>query len=153
MERLYTYTGNISSFSVTKTPSGISDMDMIVDDLWDRDKAPTRLQAWGEMAEYLADLSDTDDEEKYLQKEIFYDELLTVKYIVIHADESKSDTFRPRPAKIIAMLPDDPAFSTKIIVFGPAEHINTGKPVEMSKEEWGRFLDWKRDNELYRLKI
>ena len=147
MERLYTYTGNISSHSLTKTPSGISNMDMMVDDLYDRDKAPTRLQAWGEMAEYLDELFN-DREEKYLQKEIFYDELLTVKYVVIRAVNNDPDTY-PVPAKIIAT---QPRFG-EIIVFGDTEYIDVCQPQPMDRHEWWRFLDWKRDNELYRLKI
>lgn len=152
MERLYKYTGNISSHSISKTPSGITNMDMMVDDLWDRDKAPARLQAWGEMAEYLDELFNTDREEKYLQKDIFFDELLTVKYVVIRALEKDPDAAYPIPAKVIATSPQ-PVLPDVITVFGDQEFIDTCKPMPMTRDEWGRFLDWKRDNELYGLKI
>ena len=151
MEKLFKYTGNLSGYSTEKLRTGITHMDMIVNDLYDDDKAPARLQVYCELADYLDALSCTDDEEKYLKKDFWFDNLLDLRYIVIPAAKRTYSGYINVPAKILASTPG--IHTTKIVTFGPTKHIMVSEPEQMSQDEFTRYLDWRRDNELYWLKF
>ena len=66
--RYYKYTGNISGYSITK-PGAVCIADLMLYNSNDDTIAPTRVQAFGEIAEYIHPLEFTDDEEKKLEWE------------------------------------------------------------------------------------
>lgn len=147
MEKLYKYTGDVNSYSTEKLSTGYTRMDMIVSDFYDDKKAPTRLQAYGELADYLDALFCSDAEEKYLQKDFWYDNLLTLLYVVIPAARRTYSAYKNVPAKILASTPG--FHTTKIVTFGPTEYIKDREPEQMSLDEFNLYLDWRLDNKLF----
>ena len=137
----FSYKGNVSQISSEITPSGITHADIIVKDLDKPKQSPMRLQAYGELAEYLCDLSWTDEEEKYLKKLFIYDSALVLRRIEIPQAEDKDiNGWKGIPAKIIV------ADSLKTIkVFGPEGYLTSDKPAAMSRSEWHRFLEWRAE--------
>ena len=131
----YKYTGNIGSYSIRK-PKDVSIADIVLYNCSDQSIAPTRLEAYGGLAEYINRLGGTDDEERYLTKDFYYDANLTLAYIVI---PSFGDS--PVPAKVIAGQLHD-AFC----IFGSSEHINTSQPEPMRNNEYGAWLNYKYEH-------
>lgn len=135
----YKYTGSISSFSIQK-PKDVSVADIMLWNCSDRTIAPTRIQAFGKLADYINDLEWTDDEERYIEQDFYYDENLTLAYIVIPAfGESRI------PAKIIASS-DAPWMRDAFRIFGTIEHINTSHPEPMSGNEYSDWCDYKYEH-------
>ncbi len=143
MNKLYRYTGNVSCHNIDHK-GRVAHMDMVVRDIYDDSKAPTRLEVFGQLAEYINDLSWTDSEEKYLKKIFVYDDLLWLRYIIIPAANGRI------PAKIIAMAD---VFDPNAETFGPKDYIEDYEPEQMSPEELDRFIYWKNDHELYEYNI
>ena len=127
IEKLYKYTGGISSFSFRRnSPEAAPVVDMILDDINDDDKAPIRISAAGGLADYINDIECTDAEERYLASDWYFDHLLYLHRIEVPSTEPG------KPAKIIAQ---HEAIDREASIFGPAEYIETRKPEPMNNEQ------------------
>ena len=125
--RLFKYTGTISVIDGTGR-------DIILGDVSNFNKPPVRLTVpCAEMAKYLIDRSWTDDEERYIHADWYYDRNLFLQYIEIPGDHSHI------PAKVIASA--DCLASEQMEVFGEQDVINTDEPVSMSMEEFYRWRE------------
>jgi len=128
--RLFKYTGTISAIDGTGR-------DIILGDVSDFDKPPVRLTVpCREMAKYLIDRSWTDDEERYIHADWYYDGNLFLQYIEIPGDKPNI------PAKVIASA--DGLASPQMVVFGEQEVIITDEPVSMSMEQYSRWREHRR---------
>ena len=133
----YKYSGNISSYSITK-PHTVSIADMVLYKHGDHTVAPTRVQAFGELAEYIHELECTDDEERYLEWDFYYNKILCLQYIIIPASDTPH-----RPAKIIVGSQVGDSCESEFRIFGNPEHITTDHPQAMSAEEYSAWYDYK----------
>ncbi len=141
MNRLYKYSGLISVFSIDKQHGPTADM--ILYDMSNERIAPTRIAVHGEIANYISELEWTDDEERYIASDYYYDSNLYLVYISI-------PSINPHiPAKIIAgpMLKGAPNWD--FVIFGQEKHIDVQRPEPMSEEEYFAWLEYKRRNEIY----
>lgn len=130
--KLYKYTGTISEVSFRNRTA----CDIKLYDMNDRDKAPTRLEVFGALAQYIYKIEGTDAEERYIKSDWFFDDNLLLQRIEIPGDAN-------RPAKIIAQNPDN---FDQLEIFGQQDYIQTSKPESMSCKEIYRWADWERQN-------
>lgn len=131
MRKLYRYNGTLSSYG----KDGKRALDIILHDFSDRDKAPTRIEAFGGLADYIDAIEWTDAEERYLNWNWYYDDNLFLYRIEVPSTDPH------RPAKIIAQV--DPMDDTAAI-FGPSDYIETDKPKPMSDEQFLAFLNFRQ---------
>lgn len=139
-DRLYKYSGLISCYSFDKFHGPT--VDMVLYDIRDDAIAPTRIAAHGQIAAYIDSLSCTDDEERYITSDYYYDGNLYLAYISIPSSDPRI------PAKIIAAPMSPHAAAWDFRIFGPSEHIETDKPEPMSHEEYCEWLAYKREMEI-----
>lgn len=133
MVKLFKYEGTISGFSYVKREGGIANVDMILVDINDFDKAPTRIEAFGAIAEYINKIEGTDAEERYIKSNWFYDSNLYLYYIEVPSESG-------RPAKIIT---SDDFLGDNLKIFGPEEYIEESNPDPMSMEAVHEWNEWK----------
>lgn len=128
MIKLFRYTGLIAvSESYAKQVKSI-----IIADLHDASKAPTRLEVLGDMREYIYELEGTDAEERYINADYCYDSNLFLRRIEIPGKKTGI------PAKVIAIN-----FSSyTMAIFGQREFLETDEPESMSPEEYQNYLDY-----------
>lgn len=136
----YKYNGLISSYSIKK-PLDVSIADIMLYNPSDYTIPPTRLQAYGELADYIHELECTDDEERYIEWEFYYDTILTLAYIVIPSHDVPS-----RPAKVLTGSCTGDNCKSTFRIFGNPDHINTPKPKAMTCEEYSKWLDYKLEH-------
>ena len=135
MNKLYKYTGSVSSFNYRKiSPDSLPCVDLFLYDMNDDDKAPVRIEATGGLADYINAIEGTDAEERYLTANWYYDASLTLYRIEIPSTEPD------RPAKIIAQ---HDALSRTIFIFGPDDYIEARKPNPMTAEQCSAWFDFK----------
>lgn len=138
-EKLYKYTGGISSFSYRRnSPEAVPSVDMILYDINDDDKAPIRISAGGGLADYINAIEWTDAEERYLSSDWYFDRLLYLHRIEVPSTEPG------KPAKIIAQ---HEAIDRDASIFGPAEYIETRKPEPMNSEQRNAWYAFDSEDE------
>lgn len=93
--KLYKYSGTIEEFAVER--GRISYIKLF--DVTDFDKAPTRLEVFGALSEYIEAIESTDAEERYIKSDWYFDSNLYLYRIEIPGSEVG------RPAKIITQSP------------------------------------------------
>lgn len=130
--RLYKYFGNISAMEIIGPAEFI-----ILEELYNREKAPVYLKICGALAKYIYDLDMTDAEERYLNANWYYDRGLYLCRIEIPS------TSPSLPAKVITQ---EDYLNDKLIIFGPEEYIKTRNPAPMSKETFWEWMRWKSEN-------
>ena len=82
MNKTWTYTGNISSFSQKKNIRGETIIDEVeLYDILDDSKAPVLLHVGAGLFGYILDIEWNDDEERYMRKEFIYDRILRIREI------------------------------------------------------------------------
>ena len=142
MNKLYKYTGSVSSLSYHKiTPDSFPLVDLFLYDMNDDDKAPVRIEAAGGLADYINAIECTDAEERYLTANWYYDSNLHLFRIEIPSTEPG------KPAKIIAQ---HDALGRTASIFGPADYIETSKPEPMTSEQRSAWYEFKaNDNNYY----
>lgn len=131
--KLYKYTGTISEVSFRNRTA----CDIKLYDMNDRDKAPTRLEVFGALSEYIEAIESTDAEERYIKSDWYFDSNLYLYRIEIPGSEVG------RPAKIITQSPYN---IERLEIFGQQDYIQTSKPESMSGKEIYRWVDWEREN-------
>lgn len=131
--KLYKYTGTISEVSFRNRTA----CDIKLYDMNDRDKAPTRLEVFGALSEYIEAIESTDAEERYIKSDWYFDSNLYLYRIEIPGSEVG------RPAKIITQNPHN---IERLEIFGQQDYIKTSKPESMSGKEIYRWVDWEREN-------
>jgi hypothetical protein len=133
MMKLYKYTGTISSLSTfpKKRPDALHHVEIMLHDFSDSDKAPTKVDAFGGLADYIEAIEFTDHEERYITADWYYDDLLHLYRIEIPSADPI------RPAKVIAQIG---ALDPTAAVFGPADYIETSKPEPMTAEQFHEYL-------------
>lgn len=131
--RFYKYSGTIAAMGC----DGNRHVEYIkLFDMTDFDKAPTRLEVFGALAQYIYKIEGTDAEERYIKSDWFFDDNLLLQRIEIPGDAN-------RPAKISAQNPDN---FDQLEIFGQQDYIQTDKPASMPGEEWYRWVMWEREN-------
>lgn len=125
MKNLFKYHGTISSFSF-KDNGYKANADIVLGDINDWDKAPTRIQAFGAPAKYIDDIEGTDAEERYIQSDWYYDSNLYLYRIEVPSSNERI------PAKVITQ---EDSFSDRLIIFGPQNYIETDSPEPMEHEQ------------------
>ena len=129
MERLYKYQGKISSLTFREGKA----TEIILYDLNDESKAPTRLEVFGGLAKYIYDIEMTDAEERYLKADYYFDSNLFLHRIEIPSSNGYI------PAKVITQAD---FLSNELAVFGPQDYIETDSPEPMDNEQsiaWCKF--------------
>lgn len=125
----YQYTGTISV-------SSDGGRDLILDDIYDETKPPIAVKVpCSALAEYLSGRGNTDEEERYIPQTWIYDWNLFLQAVIIPSKEKWP------PAKVIACADPD-RMSDEIVIFGPAELIDTDKPEKMSTEDAAAWLNF-----------
>ena len=139
MNKLYKYTGSVSSYSyIKRTPDSLSGADLILKDLYDDDKAPIRIEAFGGLADYIDAIECTDAEERYLSANWYYDSNLFLLRIEIPSIEPGN------PAKIIAQ---HDALDRYAFIFGPVDYIETSRPEPMNDEQCSAWYKFKSNDD------
>lgn len=139
IEKLYKYIGGIDSFSYRRnSPDAVPVVDMILSDIDDDDKAPTRITAIGGLADYITGIEWTDAEERYLTANWYYDSNLHLFRIEVPSTEPG------KPAKIIAQ---HKANDREASIFSPSEYIETSKPEPMDDEQLRAWYDFRAKDE------
>ena len=111
----------------------------ILDDINDLNKAPVSVQIpCKALAKYLEDRGWTDEEERYIPQTWIYDRNLFLEAVII---PSKT---KDRPAKVIACANPD-LMSDEIVIFGPADLIDTAEPEEMDRREFSAWLEFRSE--------
>lgn len=131
MEKLFKYRGTV--FQICFSSKGCGTADLILGDISDWDKAPTRVTAYGALARYIRDIEGTDAEERYIKSDWYYDRNLFLHRIEIPS----SNEFIP--AKVITSAN---FLSDEIAVFGPQDYIEMDSPEPMDAEQraaWGEY--------------
>lgn len=136
----YKYEGGIGSYSITK-PGAVSIADIVLYNARDYTIAPTRVQAYGELADYIHALECTDDEERYLEWHFYYDSNLTLAYIIIPSWDMPL-----RPAKVITSSQNGVSCKSEFRIFGSPDHITTPHPPAMGLEEYAAWRSYKADH-------
>ena len=140
--QLYKYQGTVSSFRFIDNGYK-AHMDIVLGDISDWEKAPTRIEAFGGIANYINAIECTDAEERYLKADWFYDRNLYLHRIEIPCANGAL-------AKIIT---SDDWLADEVRIFGPKEYIETCEPESMGSEQrmaWCEFRhsQWLRQNSL-----
>ena len=115
MNRKWTYSGNIASYSTNKNYRGervITEIELY--DIDDYNKAPVLLHCGAGLFGYIEDIEGHDDEERYMKKEFVYNDILTIQTIRILNKDGQV-------CKIIEDM-DDVHWTGRIT--GPRERIN-----------------------------
>ncbi|MCM1564943.1 MAG: hypothetical protein NC238_03105 [Dehalobacter sp.] len=131
MSQLYKYHGTVSSIEF-KDNGYKASADIILGDISDWDKAPTRIQAFGGLAKYISEIGGTDAEERYIKSDWFYDRNLYLHRIEIPTSDGCI-------AKVITQAD---FLSDELAVFGPQDYIETDSPEPMDSEQlaaWGKY--------------
>ena len=121
--RTWTYTGNISSYSTEKNLRGewiISET--VLYDIMDDTKAPVMLNVGAGLMNYIMDIENHDDEERYMRKEFVYDSILTIREIRILNKDGKT-------CKIIRDMED---INWTAEITGPVHRITDENQPELS---------------------
>lgn len=129
MERLYKYHGTISSL----TFKGGKATEIILYDINDENKSPTRLEVFGGLAKYIYDIEMTDTEERYLKADYYFDSNLFLHRIEIPSSNGYMQ------AKVITQAD---FLSNELIIFGPQDYIETDSPEPMDNKQsiaWCEF--------------
>ena len=140
--RLYHYHGSISGYSekTAELRFPVRIVKIFVEDDHNPDIAPTRLTAYGELADYLHSLEWSDSAERYMDVDFTYDYRLNLQYIVIPTADNGEEYFK-RPAKVIAI--DN---SSDVHIFGQADLLDTADPEEMTEDQYEAWQEFKREN-------
>lgn len=112
--RTWIYTGNISGFTRIKDITGkmiISEIELY--DIDDRSKAPVLLHVSPALMEYIMDVEDNDDEERYMRKEFVYDDTLFIREIRI----------LNRANKVCKIIRERDMFNRIAEIFGPVARV------------------------------
>lgn len=126
MNRKWTYTGNISSYSCKKNLYGkmiITEIELY--DIDDDNKAPVLLHCGAGLFGYIMDIEDHDDEERYMKKEFVYDDILHIRKIRVLNKDGQI-------CKIIEDM-DDRNWTGRIT--GPRERINNRNQKALDHDE------------------
>lgn len=132
MKQLYKYQGTVSSFSF-KDNGYKASADIVLGDINDSDKAPTRIEAFGGLAKYINDIEWTDVEERYINANWYYDSNLYLHRIEIPTKDG-------RIAKIITQAD---FLSDELVIFGPQEYIDTDSPEPMDSEQSAAWYEFR----------
>jgi hypothetical protein len=131
MSQLYKYQGSVSSFSFTDNGHKAS-AEIVLGDIRDWDKAPTRIEAFGGLAKYINAIEGTDAEERYIKSDWYFDRNLYLHRIEIPTNDG-------RIAKVITQAD---FLADELVVFGPHDYIETDEPEPMDGEQsaaWYNF--------------
>lgn len=135
MGNIYKYHGTISGISYDRKGCGC--VDMILHDMEDKEKAPTRITAYGAMAKYISEIESTDAEERYILADWYYDSNLFLHRIEIPSKNGGT------PAKVITQ---NEIWGLELEVFGPKEYIEVAEPESMESSERDRMAAYKFDH-------
>jgi hypothetical protein len=124
MKQLYKYHGTVFSFSF-KDNGNKASADIVIGDIGDWEKAPTRIEAFGGLAKYINAIEGTDAEERYIKADWYYDRNLYLHRIEI----STSD------GCIAKVITQDDFLSDDLMIFGPKDYIETDSPVPIDREQ------------------
>lgn len=142
MEKLFMYKGMVSTLSFCKNLRGETIVDDItLYDMADDNKAPIRISAGLALGRYLMALHNTDEEERYIDCEYYYDSNLYLRRIVVPASGEEARI----PAKVITC---EESWSEELAVFGQKEYIATSKPEAMSKEDFEAWREYRSNQNL-----
>ena len=131
--RLYQYSGTIAEMGCGSDRRAKY---IKLFDVTDFDKAPTRMEVFGALAQYIYKIEGTDSEERYIKSDWYFDSNLYLRRIEVPG-------VGDWPAQIITQAPDD---IDQLEIFGEREYIETSKPKSMPGEEVNRRLTWERQN-------
>lgn len=133
MKKLYKYHGTISSMM----GEGQTATEIVLYDMNDDDKAPTRLSVYGAIARYIYEIELTDAEERYISSDWYFDRNLFLVRIEV------PNTTPRIPAKVITQA--EP-WSEDAAIFGPKDYIESREPEPMSPDQFTAWSKWRIDN-------
>lgn len=131
MQQLFKYHGTVSQ--LTYDSKGCGTADIILGDISDWEKAPTRISAHGALAKYIYEIEMTDAEERYINSDWYFDSNLYLYRIEVPSSNNRI------PAKVITSAD---FLSDELVVFGPHAYIETESPEPMDREQitaWCEF--------------
>jgi len=134
MEQLFKYQGTVDTISYNKNEGYTAGADIVLNDINNWDKAPTRIQAFGGLANYINEIECTDAEERYINADWYYD-----RNLFLHRIEIPSSSERI-PAKVITQ---DDFLSGELAVFGPQDYIETDSPEPMDREQLAAWCEYR----------
>lgn len=135
-KKLFKYTGIVSEIEYKNSGEAIN---LVLRDMDDAYKAPIAIKAYGKLATYINALSWTDAEEKYLNRNWYYDDCLMLHHIEIPGNAGHV------PAKIIAVK--DVMLDDTFTIFGEQDLIEAIVPESMGADEYHDWLSYQSDCE------
>lgn len=142
--KTYKYVGSVASYRL----SDQIDYNIELYNYESPNIPPIRLTASGEMFRYIDDLEGHDAEEKYMDKEFYYDMFFNLLAVVIPGNDR-------RPAKVvISDRVDDNNFvipAGKVKFYGTDQLIDERHPDSMSIDEYDRLSKDVRQMDVFRL--
>lgn len=133
MDQLYKYHGTVGCISF-KDNGYKAKADIVLNDIGDWDKAPTRIEAFGGLANYINEIECTDAEERYIKADWYYDCNLYLHRIEIPSSNEY------KPAKVITQ---DDFLSDEVVIFGPQDYIETDSPEPMGSEQVAAWCEFR----------
>ncbi len=133
MKQLYKYQGTVSSFCFSDNNGHKASADIVLGDIRDWEKAPTRIQAFGGLAKYINEINGTDAEERYIKSDWYYDRNLYLHRIEIPTSEGC----------IAKVITQDEFLSDELKVFGPQDYIETDAPSQMDNEQCAAWCEFR----------
>ena len=133
MEKLYKYHGTVAEIGF-KDHGYKASANIVLGDIGDWDKAPTRIEAFGGLANYINDIEGTDAEERYIKADWYYDRNLYLRRIEIPSSNQYI------PAKVITQAD---FLSDELAVFGPKDYIETDSPEPMNQKQCAAWCEYR----------
>lgn len=87
--KLYTVEGNISGVEITPLPTGKRNVLVTVKDIFNDEQAPVMLHVYGQLEDYVDEVTNTDSEEKYMTKRFTYDDMCYLQKIEVLKEDPK----------------------------------------------------------------
>lgn len=132
--KTYKYVGSISSYQLCDC----IDYNIELYNYENPTIPPVRVTADGDMFKYIDDLESTDDEEKYLEKEFYYDSAFHLLAVVVPGSDL-------HPAKVVLADRVDDRHRlipfNKVKFYGTNKQIDERDPKSMSADEYDRLYN------------
>jgi hypothetical protein len=133
MKKLYKYQGTVGEIGFRDNGCK-ANVNLVLDDNRDWDKAPIRIEAFGGLAKYINEIEMTDAEERYIKADWYYDRNLYLYRIEIPSSNQYI------PAKVITQTD---WLSDELVIFGPQDYIETDSPEPMDQKQCAAWCEYR----------
>lgn len=136
---LFKYTGTVYCLTIR---NGVADTVTLYNS-GDESVAPVRLDVRGALANYLREFESTDEEERYMPLNWYFDFNMLLRRIEVPGHATPDSGLSGFPAKVVTQSLDEP---DELIWFGPHKFINELAPLPMDFKDRCDWFDWKKEH-------